>query len=122
MLQSTVLSLSVLSDGNNINVSVRRVYSFNASTGSHVRIELKSLSEGDVERSETLSNGCLEGSLQTHFILPEGLQRIVGDEVSLCSLAAGVDVVIFEVYRHFEVVEDVNNSLRDLGTDSIARE
>lgn len=32
-----------------------------------------------------------------------------------------MDIMVFERHGHFKVVEDVNNSLGDLGTDAVAR-
>jgi hypothetical protein len=62
MLKSGVFSFSVFSDGDNIDIIVGGLDSWESFAGSNVSEELKLLSQGNVKRSMAFSDGSFEGT------------------------------------------------------------
>ena len=79
---------------------VGSVDAFDGLTGSDIGEEVQSFPEGNVERPESLADGCLEGAFQSVFVLPNCLDALVGDEVTLLGLSLCVDLVVLEIDRH----------------------
>ena len=122
MFQTRIFSFCVLPDGHQIHVFVGSVDALDGLAGSDIGEEVQSFPEGDVERSESLADGSLEGSFQSVLVLPDGLDAFVGDEVALLGLSLGVDLVVFEVDGHLQGGEDVFYASGNLGADSVAGE
>ncbi len=62
MLQTGIFSFGVFSDGDDIHIIVDGIDSWNSLARTHVGIELKVLTQCDVKRTVTLSNGGFERS------------------------------------------------------------
>jgi hypothetical protein len=79
VLNTTVLSLGVLSDEDGVNVVVGRLESLNGGARSYVGEQVEGSSEGEVERDVSLSDGGGERSLEGDSVLLDGSNGIVGD-------------------------------------------
>lgn len=122
VLEPAVLSLGVFSDGDDINILVWGVDALKAFARPDIRVQLELLPQGHVQGPEALPDWRLEGALQSELVLAQGVQRVFGNEVALLGLPTGVDIVVLEFYRDLQLVEDVNNCLRNLRADPITRE
>lgn len=64
MLQTTVLSFCVLSDGDKVDVVISGLVAWDAETWTHICVQLQLLTECQVERPVTFSNGSSHRTLQ----------------------------------------------------------
>lgn len=69
MFDAAVLALCVFTDGDQVNIGVRRLVALDGDTGSHIGIEVKGLSEEQVHGGVTCRNGCLQRSCKTTPVL-----------------------------------------------------
>lgn len=69
MFNSTVLSLSVFSYGNQVNIRVRSLIALNGYTGTHIGIQIKSLSQQQVHGRMAGSNRGLQRSWTSATVL-----------------------------------------------------
>ncbi|KAF6251270.1 hypothetical protein COO60DRAFT_1561813, partial [Scenedesmus sp. NREL 46B-D3] len=85
MLQPTVLSLCVLTDGDQVHIIILGLVARQAEAGPHIGIQLQLLAQGQVKGPETLANRSSHGALQTDPVLQHGVQVLARDK-TVCAL------------------------------------
>ena len=79
-------------------------------------------SESDVKRSETFSNRCFKRTFQTVSVASNSVHRLLRNQVTVCSLAFSVYLVIFPFDWDISGFEDIDDALRDFRANTISWE
>lgn len=122
VFQTTVLSLSVLTDSHQIHSFVWSLHSLDRFARSHVCKKIEPLSQCDVEGAVPFSDGGFEGPLESVLVLTDCFNRLVRDEIAELCDPFGVDHVMFELDGYLERVEDGLNAKGYLWAYSVAWE
>ena len=122
MLQSTVLTLSILTNRHQIHTFVRRLNALDTLAGPHVSKKIQLFPQCDIQRAETLPDGSFKWTLQAIFVLFDSLNALFRNKVSSFSLLSGVDHVVLELHWNAQCGKDLLYASGNLRADAVARE
>lgn len=122
MLQTRVLSLSILTDDAEVNVVMSRLVAGNVLDQNDRGVDVELLAQGNVERlvAGTLDRS-VQDTLKTELVAVQGGNRLL--EQLLGMLVTGVKtahVNLFPLNWHIVGLEDGLDRLSDFGTNAIA--
>jgi hypothetical protein len=80
MLDSTVLSLSVLTNEDSVDVVIWCLVSSNALAGTNVGEEVEGSAECQVERDVALADGCCERTFESDVVSVNAVNGLVGND------------------------------------------
>lgn len=118
VLDTTVLTLGVLTNENGVHIIVGGLVASNALAGTHVGEKVEGTTQGQVQTLVTLTNGGSEGTLKSNLVLVDGVDGVLG-ESGLAVDQAGGHVNRNPLNRNLGSSENLLHGLADLGTDTI---
>ena len=122
MLKSAVLSFSVLSYSNEINVLIWGINAFNRFARPYVSKQMKLFSQSHVQRSKAFADWSLKWSFEAVSILPDCVHALGSNEIALFGLPLCVNLMVLKLYGNLQGLKDILDTLGYLWANSIARE
>lgn len=119
VLDTGVLTLSVLSDEQGVDVLVRGLVAHDGLARSDVGEQVEGSSQSQVHGNVALTDGGGEGTLEGNLVSVDGLNGAVGDG-GLAVDQSGGDVDNLPVDGDLGGMVDVLDSLGDLGSDTVS--
>lgn len=121
VLDAGVLTFSVFSDGDDVDVLVFGLVANDGLAWSNVGVKAEGLSEHEVHGGVASADGSGKGTLKTDLVLVDGFPSGLREYPAAICLLDSVNVSLFPIDWSPSGVEDLGNSSRDLWADAIAR-
>ena len=115
MLESSILSLGILPDHNNIDILVARGEPLEVKAVHQRSVEIELLPQHHVQRAHASADRRLEPALEAHLVL---LNRL--DQLRRHRLHVAVDVVLLEVDRRVHSLHHLLHGAGDERADAVA--
>jgi len=121
VLDAGVLTFSVFSDGDDVDVIVFGLVANDGLAWSNVGVKAEGLSEHEVHGGVASADGSGKGTLKTDLVLVDGFPSGLRENPAAVWLLDSVNVSLFPIDWSPSGVEDLGNSSRDLWADTVAR-
>mmetsp|Transcript_7904 Transcript_7904/g.15879 ORF Transcript_7904/g.15879 Transcript_7904/m.15879 type:complete len:369 (-) Transcript_7904:102-1208(-) len=121
MLQSRIFTLCILTNSHQIDIIIPSFIPGNGQTRPNICIQLQLLSQGQIQRSESLPDRCSHWPFQSNFISKHRIQILASNETVCARIDLLANMLLLPFDRGLRCLEDLFHRFSNLRTNTITR-